>query len=289
MTSLCVIGSVARNSADILSDQDILSVGDESSRCSLIEKFKRVGWNACHMTWEDFDDHARQGSLFIQHVKQDGKLIFDPRNELRRRLASFDMRTEYFSELLGCMSNYEILPNRYKTYWQKLGYLDCLYVLTRNLCILAQATYAKPIFDYEHSVDLTCNLLALPSTTSKTLKTLRSVKFSYRTRDDKVSIDCTKSFDDAFIDLCSGLREKIPAGIQPSQRGADYFRLRKLEIEVLSVVKPKELDDETANLQMQKFWKLVTKPSTYRDPRNPRIETWNLIVPSYIASKSNSL
>lgn len=95
-SSACIFGSIARGDSDSASDADVLIVGERAADCKQTAQLcQKFGWSCTVYSWRRLAAMASAGSLFVQHLKQDGRVIFDPSERLRDTLASFRPRADY--------------------------------------------------------------------------------------------------------------------------------------------------------------------------------------------------
>jgi hypothetical protein len=152
MVSIFIIGSLARNTNDNLSDRDILAVGRPSEVTAAISGYIADGWNVTQYSHSAFCSMADAHSLFVQHVKQDGRVVRDDRGRLNAVLRSFRIKDDYSQELLAALNPIRSMKEIEESYWGKLFQSDVLYVAIRNACIFHRATVGEPIFDFCHLI-----------------------------------------------------------------------------------------------------------------------------------------
>jgi len=99
MVSICEIGSIARSQSDVLSDKDLLAIGDSPELDAATAGYKSLGWNIARYSRLQFYEMARSHALFVQHVKQDGRLVRDDQNFLRKTLKGYRPRSNYTEQL----------------------------------------------------------------------------------------------------------------------------------------------------------------------------------------------
>ncbi|KGR91884.1 hypothetical protein CD30_02970 [Ureibacillus massiliensis 4400831 = CIP 108448 = CCUG 49529] len=147
-----IYGSMARNEADNNSDIDIFALVEDSLTefekekvidkiCSLISS-KEV--NVSLYTKEVFNKMSKDGSLFLWHLKKEGKYLFNKNNEdIFINLANFDAYQKN-------MELYRDLFNSVQESFDENGInsydLSMLFFLCRNMSILTCFRIGKPNF-----------------------------------------------------------------------------------------------------------------------------------------------
>ncbi|MDQ0271925.1 nucleotidyltransferase domain-containing protein [Cytobacillus purgationiresistens] len=147
-----VYGSVARNEADINSDIDIFALVVDSlteiEREKLIEKiyyqFPAKEVNVSLYTKEIFNKMSRDGSLFLWHLKKEGKYLFNKRNEnIFINLSNFDgyqKNMKLYRDLFSSVQK-SLVENGVNSYD-----LSMLFFLCRNISILTCFKIGNPNF-----------------------------------------------------------------------------------------------------------------------------------------------
>ena len=111
MTSLhktpafALFGSAARGDHDVYSDKDLLIVSDSPANLRTLKaSFSHQGWSCTLYSWQRLQHAADQGSLFVQHLKQEAKILRDPSDRLAELLANFSPKASYKREANGAAS-----------------------------------------------------------------------------------------------------------------------------------------------------------------------------------------
>ena len=104
--SVVLFGSAARGDHDALSDVDICAIIDrtefnrlEDIRCSVATKYDTTATSVSMYTTTVVDDMVRCNSLFLWHLRLEGKIIHDRDGWLSHRLANLAPYDRYASDL----------------------------------------------------------------------------------------------------------------------------------------------------------------------------------------------
>src|SRR5690349_7310060 len=140
MISVCIYGSMARQQTDELSDRDVLilapSKEDAFEQCS---SWRASGWNASFFTDMHFSRLVEFRSLFVQHIKLEGRIIRDDGGRLRELLDQFLPAPSYHEDFYDALLPLKWIDRREPHYWAQLCIGDILFVVSRNAGILHAA------------------------------------------------------------------------------------------------------------------------------------------------------
>lgn len=149
-----LFGSAARKGADTLSDKDIFVVCRNMSLSDLI-KIKQdlvqpgFGQEAgvCAYRYKDVITMAEKGSLFLWHLKLEGKVIFSKGRILE---GIFDRLKEYdsYQDDLNCYKDLLSDVEHSLRKWTGLCEFDLslLFTISRNVCMLLCYYHGQPRF-----------------------------------------------------------------------------------------------------------------------------------------------
>jgi len=266
MHSVCLFGSVARNSADSLSDRDVLIVDEcGNSVQTVIKEWEAGGWNVTHFTWAAFHRLMEGQPLFFQHLKQEGRILTDEKGHLRSALSSFLPRKEYICDRNNALAQLSILPSAAGSYWEELCLSDLTYVLFRNAGILHYASNKKYLFDYETLTNHFALEFGLAREQILSLRHLRTLKNAYRLRTKGALIQpYLRVAMEAILQISKKLYS--PRSGQKSALTQDYFSLRLTEMRLIHKYDPRELDMLSASDPEFRTWNLICNPGGYPKP-----------------------
>ena len=112
LAALAVFGSAARGDHDAFSDRDLLIVSDDNKTLKILKAYyDSLGWSCTAYSWSRLQDAADQGSLFVQHLKQEANILRDPLNRLADLLDNYSANASYKREADGAASLLANLTN----------------------------------------------------------------------------------------------------------------------------------------------------------------------------------
>ena len=266
--SICIFGSVARSSTDSMSDRDVLIVTDDPQcRMQLEKEWSSKGWSAALYTPNRFISVIKSGSLFAQHIKNEGIIISDEGGWLKAVLQGAAMKPSYLKDARD--SVYLAMPiERFRNDLMILDHpivADLAYVSVRNFGVNHLADKGHLIFDYAKIVERIADDHALSASEVDLLMSLRAGKSSYRSRNTSVKLPGAvgelklvlgKLFPHkklGLIDAAATVRD-LPSG---------YMRLRELEASVVSRLGASPTQCDLDRLGLDQTWKWVVSPQCY--------------------------
>lgn len=179
--SLAVFGSTTRGDSDQISDRDILLAG--VTRNTLVERtLLNAGYSPSVYSWQQMEDLSRDGSLFLQHLKQESQVLFDRNERLRDLLHAYRPLNDYSCRIIENIELFE-MTNGTPDCPSLIGWaFDVLAVGFRNHAILQLANTGRYVFSYPSIVALVSKRYNLSAAQSKLLLDLRRRKRDYRER-----------------------------------------------------------------------------------------------------------
>ena len=104
-TAFALFGSAARGDNDVFSDRDLLMVSDDDTALrEMRAKYESIGWSCTAYSWDRLQRAADEGSLFVQHLKQESRVLRDPSSRLAHLLAQYSPKASYKRESNGAAS-----------------------------------------------------------------------------------------------------------------------------------------------------------------------------------------
>lgn len=186
--SIALFGSRARGDSDAFSDSDLLVISDH-----FIDReqnlFAQRGFSVSSFTWKQFEAMAADGSLFVQHVKQESIILSDADGRLQSVLGGFSPECDQRSRLSDNCAFFEVTcgtPDHIRT----IGWaFDVLAVAVRNHAVLLAAQEESYIFSFASLIDWLARKYGLSSNELALLGALRPLKHEYRTTSQVRSAD----------------------------------------------------------------------------------------------------
>lgn len=282
MVSICEIGSMARSQSDMLSDKDLLAIGNPPELDAATAGYKSRGWNVARYSRLQFHEMARSHSLFVQHVKQDGRLVRDDQGFLRTTLKSYRPRNNYTEQLAVAIEPIRSIGELEPSYWGKLFQADILYVAVRNACILHRATVADPEFDFRSLIAWVSRTLGLNPSESNALLRLRPLKHAYRARSTNMDISDLSEAVDAAYKLADHWARLCGSSVGAHHFTNGYFEVRVLEGHLVRAFGPIYMDKLADGHELGELWATICNTDPYK-PRPPHLQRWSKGVSEFLA------
>lgn len=266
--AMTVFGSYARHDFDAISDKDMLFIYKTNSYPkNEILKMKYAGWNCAEYTYKDFLHIAKIGSLFVQHIKQDGIITHDNNNILKNILREYTPKDNYNREICNTIDTFNIIKYVEDSARGILWALDVISVLFRNYCILNLANNKIYEFSSKKIYKIIQDFYKLSSYDYMTICTLRHFKHIYRNQQN-ADYKYVKQYFYEIIDILS---KKIKIPVNSSILPQKQFLSQQsslLSIKYPSGYKGLRLFESIYNIrhnniQMRKYKEFITNPSKY--------------------------
>jgi hypothetical protein len=135
MYSIAKFGSTAMQENDLYSDSDLLVVCPETHRKKLHKKYTMHGYSVTLLSQSQLEYMQNKGSLFIQHLKRDAKIVVDDDCKLRRFLDRCDFIPPDNAEILRCENTIQYIASLPNTSITSAWKADFLYCVSRDYLV----------------------------------------------------------------------------------------------------------------------------------------------------------
>lgn len=179
--SICIFGSSARASTDQLSDKDILVTAENPALAlETVGTLRDEGWSVAFFCRSRLERMAEAGSLFILHLKLEGRIVRDPEFWLEGLIDDFHPKSCYMTDVVKSFEL--ILPLERLMKWVHGSQMaaDLGYVFMRNHAINMLASQGIYLFDYRSLMEELQGFQGFTSKCLERLIELREGKHIYR-------------------------------------------------------------------------------------------------------------
>ena len=277
--AFAIFGSAARGDNDIFSDRDLLIVSDdETTLRKMKSKYDSIGWSCTAYSWNRLQHAADQGSLFIQHLKQESKVLLDPSDRLAHLLAQYSTKANYKSESNGAASLIGTLMQHLpRCDAGPMWTLDVLSVGFRSLAVANLADNGIYAFSNSGIIDGLSRIGMVSKSDGRQLSILRRFKSLYRQGVVDKQLSWCDVFDwirlvDRIFALGLSLRcvrtieiiELALANGSSVQADSDWYtKCRRIE-SALWMLRPRQNREHVEfQKQRQKLFRIVEAPNSY--------------------------
>lgn len=135
MFAIAEFGSAIRGGTDSHSDRDLLIVSRRRVHRALRARYEQCGYSVCALTPGQIASMQRRGSLFIQHLKLESRILCDADDRFRNWLGQCDLVFPTHAEIWRCkatVSYFSGWPNDTRLLGWKA---DALYCVSRDFLI----------------------------------------------------------------------------------------------------------------------------------------------------------
>ncbi len=207
-------------------------------------------------------------ALFLQHLKQEGRLLHDDGAFLASILERYSPKPEYSAERNDALAQIVALPSITGAYWHDLCLADIVYVLFRNAAILHLACAGEYRFQYDSLVERMADLFDLDQRERFSLLLLRYLKHGYRRRVEGLTVwvplQESRRVVERMIERLPNMTESsISAGVTTE----DYFKLRLAELDLVVRCHPGLLDMLGPESDVFALWQRIRWGGGYPKPR----------------------
>lgn len=239
MFAIVEFGSVIRGSNDSISDRDLLIVSGRRVQFGLRQRYSELGYSVSALTPNQLKSMQRSGSLFVQHLKQESRILYDAGGEFQYWLTQCGVSYPTDCEIRRCAASIEFFSG-----WPNESHLlgwkaDTLYCVSRDYLIKKLSKIGCFVFGLD-DIECAIHLVApLWKGNFEALKRLREAKAAYRA--GKAPPEGTGESINAWVESIGewfGVCENNPVqkGLDEQLRtlvgrsfDSDYERLRTLE------------------------------------------------------------
>ena len=268
--SVCIFGSVARSNADSVSDKDVLIVSPSGLQLSYEKAlWRQRGWSVACYSPSRLERMANAGSLFVQHLKQEGIVLRDDGDKLRSIFSRFTPFNDYRAQISNAFEFARLFERSATTISTHGFFSDVLYFLIRNAGIVTlanQGIYKFSMHEIVQSLARVSSKSFSVSDANSTVSRLRLSKAAYR---NGVSADyiSPEIIDDGLwlVDRLFGVSiERVSRREVQSWIFADpYLQLRALEKRLIE-----NMSIQDDNLLSTRHSKLLYLKRMISDPRS---------------------
>jgi len=261
--SIAIFGSSLRPNFDKYSDKDLLIVSDSYSKLNKLKNnYELAGYSVSTYTYKKLKYLSDLGSLFIQHLKVESRILTDQKGLLSKILENHQESLPSAKQIKESIEYFDFLKNIPDS---KIGYAwfcDCYYVGLRNYLILKSAEIQNYVFSFLNLLSVLLKSKTIDNDDFEVLRQLRVIKKNYRERiyDELPS----KEYIDALVKVGDKLNLLPHTNYQSidnyttimleyvkAKDTNHYFKLRLVEIfYLLSGQILKELDRIICNPQL---------------------------------------
>lgn len=179
--SIAIYGSSTRENFDKYSDKDILIVSEKYENIKKLRtEYENQGFSVSTYTYSKLNFMSLNGSLFIDHLVKESKILIDYNQKFRSILKNHISKkpnSKDFQDNKNYFKMLEFVPNSNKGFgW----FSDCLYIGFRNYLILKSAEKNNFNFSYLALLEELKNENIIAENEIEILRELRVVKRNYR-------------------------------------------------------------------------------------------------------------
>lgn len=251
-----------------MSDRDVLLVGPPSRALDqAASRWAERSWNVSVFDRPTLERLAEVKALFLQHLKQEGRLLLDEDYYLTSVLGRYSPKADYSAERNDALAQIAALPRAVPNYWQNLCIADIVYVLFRNAAILHLACSKEYHFQFDVLVDRIGDLFNLGRQERLTLIALRNLKHAYRHRVAGLQVrPCILEARQVINRIIEQLPDMRASSIATGATTEDYFKTRMVELELVTRYNPKYLDSLGPDSDMFDVWRRIKSSGGYPKP-----------------------
>jgi len=180
MFSIIEFGSAVRGSNDKHSDRDLLIICNRGSHRLFRKRYEANGYSVSTLTPGQLIAMQRRGSLFVQHLKIESRILFDYQSCFQDWINSCQLVKPTNDEVNRCASSIGFLcswPNDSRLDGWKA---DFLYCISRDFLIKNLAMRSRLVFGLEDIEYALQETKLFPNFDMRSLRRFREMKSAYR-------------------------------------------------------------------------------------------------------------
>ncbi|MBW9399368.1 hypothetical protein FHC51_05950 [Leclercia sp. EC_58] len=268
MFAVAEFGSVCRNTNDLYSDNDILIICNKRYGKYYYDKYHSKGYSVSTFSEEQLYAMKSSGSLFLQHLKKESKILIDNNLDFTNFLKDCSLTKPSEKEIDNCKNTIQNLIS-WPNYPVFLGWKsDFLYGASRDFLIKFLAKNGIIAFGIDEIISELCSLLCLNIDQFSSLKLLRQFKSAYRTEIDLPTNIIIRRTLESWAELLQNIfgfnfysyRDEFD--IKDMVFSSNYERLRYLEIIYICLV-----NSGFKHAKHTEITNLILKPNLYQSLR----------------------
>ena len=180
MFAIVEFGSLSRGEGDLYSDRDLLVICPTELRKNYLNRYEKEGYSVSLLTEKQLFFMQKKGSLFLQHLKFESRVIFDSNLEYSSFIETCDLFKPTSTEIGACQRSIEYLSK-----WPNIPLLsawkaDFLFCLSRDYLIKCLAKEGVVAFGLKDIELKSKDIFTLKPENFISLATLRKAKAAYR-------------------------------------------------------------------------------------------------------------
>jgi hypothetical protein len=180
MFAIVEFGSLTRKENDPYSDRDLLIICPPELRKDYLNRYETEGYSVSLLTEEQLFFMKKQGSLFLQHLKFESRVILDSGLEYSSFINTCSLVKPSLIEMEVCQKSIEYLSSWPNTPSLSAWKADFLFCLSRDYLIKRLAFEGEVAFGLKGIERIAKDIFTLREEEFICLSTLRKVKAAYR-------------------------------------------------------------------------------------------------------------
>jgi len=180
MEAVALFGSQVSGGSDNNSDRDLLVVCPPNEKQLKIREFTTAGYGVSAYTPQQLEYMKDKGSLFLQHLKYESKILHDNNGNFEKFLKSCTLIPPSDLEIAKTVNTILYVLAAPRTGSLSLWLEDYLYVLSRDFLIKYFAKRGKVVFNVNHLSESMANEFNISNNEVVAFGRLRHGKYLYR-------------------------------------------------------------------------------------------------------------